>query len=803
MFNSHTYQNSNSAGAAFMEIVQQRDEETAPDLQPRFMPLRGTRLTGSVSGSVARLQITHRFGHEEDSERPVLEAVYRFPLPGDAAVTGVRVMFGEVEIRAELADRTKAEKDYDHARATGRQAILLTRESPDVFSLHVSGIEPGQDVVIVTDYVQSLYPQSRGFTMRVPLTPAPRFTSFKGHGGRHEHGQPLEPTRDPSHRFSLDLHVAGDTSVASSTHRIATDIDAEGVRVSLADGEVVPDRDLVLTLESATALETPSLQIFHHEDDDHDYFLALVTPPEQTEAAMLKPREIILLVDRSGSMSGPKWEAADWAVRRFLSSLRPDDHFSIGLFHTHTRWFSRVSVPATEENVNAAHSFIDANHDSGGTNLELALEESITCGRAGGDISRHIVIITDAQVTNARANLALARAESQRSNRRRISMLCIDAAPNSFLVHEMVAFGGGQASFLTSDPDEGDIATALDELMTFWDRPVATGLTLTINRPDLWVMGRPVDEDFEDQTGLARVDLGDLPFGRPIWIVGRAGKAEVPLSLSLADSSGTITTDDRHVNRAGGDVKAVFGARRLTALEFQLDPAAAMHRWHREPRTASDNLRDQLVTESLAYGLACSETSFIAVREEAGKLVQRGSIIPNALPAGWSDEFLAYEAMPARASVLRERRVYSEKLDSASPAVPWDSGDGMAYARMDSGPKFDRTRGGTITLFSGIPNVSEDELILYEIERFGDRGRLTALFASLDDDDGMFDGELALYTGRDPEPRARVRLRDILKQGGRRPLNISIRSNHPIRLVLRDIVRGESAPKMIIELTWA
>src|SRR5262249_47470388 len=139
----------------------------------------------------------------------VLEAVYRFPLPGDAAVTGVRVRFGAVEIQAELKERERAEQRYEEAKRQGRQAALLTRESPDVFTLQVAGIVPDQDVVVETDYVQLARAEGAGWSLRIPLTTSPRYVRSDELHSRHAQGQPLALLRDPGHRFSLDVTVVG------------------------------------------------------------------------------------------------------------------------------------------------------------------------------------------------------------------------------------------------------------------------------------------------------------------------------------------------------------------------------------------------------------------------------------------------------------------------------------------------------------------------------------------------------------------------------------------------------------------
>jgi len=264
--------------------------------------------------------LTQIYGYSKEQCDKSLEAVYRFPLPGDAAVTGVRVSFGEVEIVAELKERGRAETDYEEARREGRQAALATRESPDVFTLRVAGIQPDQEIRVETSYAQLARAEGAGWSLRIPLTTSPRYTRSDELTSRHAHGQPLALLRDPGHRFALDLLVRGAAAVESRTHQLATSEEGgeeEGdVRVRLREGAVIPDRDCVLTWRARQEAQRPALQVFLYDDPESGqaYFLALVSPPSAGAAARRPSREAILLVDHSGSMEGPKWAAADWAV---------------------------------------------------------------------------------------------------------------------------------------------------------------------------------------------------------------------------------------------------------------------------------------------------------------------------------------------------------------------------------------------------------------------------------------------------------------------------------------------------------
>src|SRR5262249_38607130 len=135
----------------------------------------------------------------------------------------------------------------EEAKKQGKQSALLTRESPDVFTLAVAGIVPGQDVRVETEYVQLARREGDHWSLRIPLTTAPRYTPPDEAGPRHAEGQPLAVARDPGHRFALDLRVTGAATVESPTHPLEVGREPDGLRVCLRDGEVLPDRDCVLT----------------------------------------------------------------------------------------------------------------------------------------------------------------------------------------------------------------------------------------------------------------------------------------------------------------------------------------------------------------------------------------------------------------------------------------------------------------------------------------------------------------------------------------------------------------------------
>ncbi len=851
MFNPQIYENSRTDGIGVLEIV--GDDAKAP-LQ--FVPLQRSELTGVIAGPLADFRLRQVFGYRRAECDRVLEAVYRFPLPGDAAVTSVLVRFGDVEIVAELKARTTAEKEYVEAKKTGRQAALATRESPDVFTLQIAGLQPDQSVVVETSFIQLARAEGTGWSTRIPLTTPPRYVRSDEINSRHAQGQPLALLRDPGHRFALDITLQGAEKVTSTTHALAVIADADQLRVRLQAGEVIPDRDFVLAWTPMQATTQPVLKVFCHTDQPADtvYFLAQVAPPSIAPNGQGIPREVILLVDHSGSMTGPKWAAADWAVERFLSDLSERDNFALGLFHNTTQWLAERIQPATPDAVAQAIQWLKQHTDSGGTELGVALEQALALPRTTGEFARHLLIITDAAVSDAARILRLADQEATQAERRRISVLCIDAAPNAFLAQTLAERGGGMARFLTSEPDQEDITTALDEVLADWAEPVLAGLRLRINRPLVETGGRA--QLVASRQASSLIDLGDLPSGRALWVVGRApcgANAELAFRLQAGNDAGIAATAvDLAETPTLPALKALFGARRVNGLEYLINAgytgdalAAQLAHLGYDPKfvlagqttkpgkvyaenvqaDATAALRALLIQEALNYQLASSETSFVAVRKAAGQVVTGMVFVANALPTGWSDDFatrsgpitaaraIAPQSLPMPASmpsvaanflgsvtakiaasgIIGQTRASSAPVSPASPSA--------SHAMVFTGtPQFSDTEA---TLFDSSSGVVEDQQKLpTELTLTGIQGRMLDHI----DQSRVTDRNLSIliFVGDLAAPRAKIRLVDLLRQA-ERPLNLFRPAGQIVRIVLQDpngtLAKNPSGLEIVLQWT--
>ncbi len=828
MFNRAAYWNSRPDGVGVLEIADDGEMR-------RFVPLRRTAVSGEIAGPLAALRVTHtyRYGRAECAQ--VLEAIYRFPLPGDAAVTGLVVRFGAVEIRAELQDRERAESTYAEAQGHGEQAALATRESPDVFTLRVTGLKPDEPITVETSYVQLAHPTASGWSLRLPLTTAPRYVREDERGARAAAGQSLAVLRDPGHRFTVDLTLREAGAVTSPTHPLTVTEDDALTHVRLRDGEVLPDRDCVIAWEARQEATRPALTVLTHDDPEggYRYFLVLIAPPRAETPVETVPREVILLVDHSGSMDGPKWAAADWATRSFLGGLTARDDFALGLFHDTTHWFAPETRPGSPEVTAQATAFLLAQQDSGGTNLGVALEQALGLGRAKGARARHILIVTDAEVSDAARILRLAEQEAGQAERRRISVLCIDAAPNAFLATELAERGGGVSRFLTSAPEEEDISTALDEVLADWAAPLHTGLRLAVNQPGLELAR---DHARAGDAGWSLIDLGDLPAGRAIWSVGRVPLAAEPPTFRLVAADRAVAPLAQI--EAGATtaplpaLKALFGAQGILGLEFLLgagyddaqlreqlrhlgyDPAQVLAAGATAPsKVYAENarvdttkaLRSFLVSEALGYGLASAETAFVAVRHEVGLPVAGTVVIANALPSGWSPGFLSGGQMRQTGGRMMRTMSMGRSGFAAAASIPPAAADSAVL-------RFARATTGLINVFAGVPQWNNGEAVLFDSASASAAAGQTlsprtisrlvisftaGMLAAVTIDPAL---TIAIFVDDLAAPRANVRLAELIRQGGERPLNLAWRAGQPLRIVLRDPNGGWAAGAPEFEL---
>jgi Ca-activated chloride channel homolog len=591
-------------------------------------PLVATDADIVVSGPTARGRITQIFRNPTDGW---VEGIYVYPLSEGSAVDTLKMVIGDRIVVGDIEDRKKARELYEQAKAAGQKTALMEQERPNIFTNSVANIGPGETVVVQIEYQEPVHQSAGVFSLRLPLVVAPRYnpkplvqTVDLGGNGFGNTVDPV-PDRDrieppvldprkhaPVNPVSITVHLNAGFPlgmIKSHHHSVAIEEVAENARViKLADGPVPADRDFELTWTAASAA-APSVGLFREHAGDADYLLAFVTPPPVPQAEEKRPREVIFVIDNSGSMGGTSIMQAKASLIYALGRLKPTDHFNVIRFdHTYDVLFGD-SVSATPRNVAHAKTFVNALEARGGTEMVPPMKAALA-DRNGKDSNmvRQVVFLTDGEVGNEQQLFDTISAMRGRS---RIFMVGIGSAPNSYLMTRAAELGRGTFTHI------GSVEQVEERMRTLFDKlesPAVTNLSASFSAGG---------------ADVTPIVLPDLYRGEPVALTARLSALAGTLEITglIGDRPWMVTLPLE--NAADGSGLSKLWARRKIA-----DAEIA-----RTLRTITPDEADKRVLAlALDHHLVTRLTSLVAVdktpsRPEGARLVQ--AEIPLNLPAGW------------------------------------------------------------------------------------------------------------------------------------------------------------------------
>lgn len=623
-----------SAGAGSLWL------RTAPDAEPATALGVDTSMRVRVTGTIARVEVTQSFRNPHDEW---VEGLYVFPLSTAAAVDQMEMEVGDRIIRGEIQPRAKARATYETARAAGRRASLVDQERPNLFTTSVANIPPHGEITIRISYLEALPWRDERYTLKLPLAITPRFTPGTeiDPGGPVPHaaatltnawlGTTATPERVTAPSQQATIEIALDpgmllASLHSHHHPVSVVEDAAGNgRFHIVAAPAAADRDFELTWQPVLAPDTQAA-VYTEEFEGRTHAMVMLVPPATTTGTP-PPREVIFVIDTSGSMGGPSMRQAQAALELSVARLGPQDRFNIIRFSNDARALFRESRVADPLARRQARGFIAALQASGGTEMRLALELAFATP-ADDALLRQIVFITDGSVGNEAELVALIE---RRLDDARLFTVGIGAAPNTWFMQEAAAAGRGSYTFIAHTEQVGE---RMAELFRKLEHPALVGLELHwpgINRPDF-------------ATPLPR----DLYSGDPLVVTARLDD-ETPRdgSLTLAgnDRQGAWVYQVPIVPLAGESGIAKLWARERIA---ELSRRKRLGGY----RVTSSELDDAILDLALRYGLVSELTSLVAVDATParpagapGRLEQA----PTAAPAGGA--WARSAAFPATATL--------------------------------------------------------------------------------------------------------------------------------------------------------
>ncbi|GAA0578245.1 hypothetical protein GCM10010172_73850 [Paractinoplanes ferrugineus] len=681
------------------------------------LPLDRLDVRARVSGLVARTVVVTEFVNVHDT---ALEATYVFPLPDRAAVTGLTMTADDRTVEAELQERGAAREAYDRAIEAGQRASIAEEERPDVFTMRVGNIRPGERVVLELSLVGPLPFEDGAATFRFPLVVAPRYvpgTPLPGPWVGDGTAPDTDAVPDASRitppvllpgfpnplRLSIGVSVdpAGLTlgDVRSSLHTVTG---SDGT-LSIAPGERA-DRDFVLRIGYAGGTETAIAVPDETAEEPEGVYQLVVLPPES--AATPRPKDVVLLLDRSGSMGGWKMVAARRAAARVIDTLTSADRFAVLTFdHQIDRPedLGAGLAEASDRNRFRAVEHLARAGARGGTELLAPLTEGLGLLRDSEGRDRVLVLVTDGQVGNEDQ---IVHEVTQLIGPTRVHTIGIDRAVNAGFLGRLAALGAGRAELVES---EDRLDEAMEHIHRRIGAPVVTDLRVEADGLRL----------IDDERTPAR--LPGLYPGVPLVIAGRfSGKPGGRLTVvgRTRDDQEFRTTVEVH-ERAEPAVVAQWARARLRDLE---DAYAA----------GDHSLEQRIVATSRRYGVLCRFTAFVAVDSrvvnEGGR--NRRVTQPVEMPSGWAG---AGDVAPALLRMSAVASVPPAPMAAPAPGGPARFAPPRAEAARSRGPVGfanvpSMMRAGKMAVPAGAALTAEQvrEIVATEAVRLRDAAGLAA-----------------------------------------------------------------------------
>ena len=409
------------------------------DLGDTAGALPGPRLSTDVSmeiaGMVAHVTVIQRFSNNAGE---FAEGIYLFPLPEDAAVNAMQMRIGERVIEGEIQEKVRAQQTYAQAASEGKQASLLSQERPNLFKSRVANLAPGEEIEVQIAYVQPLIYQSGQFSLRFPMAVTPRFDPLAT-------VVPEQSTLNAINPTTINIHLMPGFELSrlnSLYHDVTVDQRGPNYQISLTEEVVAAQRDFELVWEP-TLKAAPQVALFGETSDEESFGLLMVMPPH-TKSVQPLPRELILVVDSSGSMFGESMAQAKASLEMALGSLTDVDRVNVIDFDNEARALFESPQIADPQTIGQALAFVDDLEADGGTEIGKALNVALANQPDQGYL-RQVVFITDGSVANETALFAMI--ESQLGDSR-LFTVGIGPAPNSYFMRKAAQFGRGSYTFI-------------------------------------------------------------------------------------------------------------------------------------------------------------------------------------------------------------------------------------------------------------------------------------------------------------------------------------------------------------------
>ncbi len=590
--------------------------------------LLSTDVNVDVTAMTARVVLRQKFSNPGQQW---MNARYVFPLPETAAVHAMTLKTSGRVIRGEIQPRKKAKETFVKAKASGKQAALVESERANLFTLSAANIAPGDTVEVELIYLQTVEFREQAFRLRLPTTLTPRYIAGQpliddddldkslahnafGWGQDTDQvadGSKITPwqVRQAENSHYITFSATLDTGlnlaqIDSPSHPLDWQRLSDVYQVAFAQPDQKMDRDIVLRWQPVV-LEQPDSALFSETIDGQTYLTMMLLPPTSLAAQVL-PREVIFVIDSSGSMAGSAMPQAKHSLQLALDRLGHIDSFNIIDFDSEARKLFNQSRPALLSNIQVARGFVSSLVADGGTNIADALDMALTSEQPGERL-RQVIFITDGSVGNEHA---LFKKISDQLGQSRLFTVGIGSAPNSYFMRKAARFGRG--TFTMIDP-YGDISIQMSTLFSQLEKPALRDIKID------WPAASQV-EQFPQH-------IPDLYAGQPLLVTARLkpGLNRLTVRGQIAGQQWQRTLHSG-ASISDSGLATIWAQRKIDTLFDSMVSG-----------TDEATIKPQVVQLAVEHHLLTRYTSFVAVDrtpvKPADELAEDGQV-PNLMPHG-------------------------------------------------------------------------------------------------------------------------------------------------------------------------
>lgn len=585
----------------------------SPAGQKIVFPLKHTEVKAKIAGNVSRVEVTQSF--ENPFTKP-LEAVYIFPLPDEAAVDEMQIKIGDRTIKGSIKKRQEAQQIYEKAKQEGRTAGLLEQERDNVFTQSLANIKPGEQIDVVIRYTDSLKFEGGNYEFVFPMVVGPRFipgTALDESGDTDivpDASRITPPVTPPGMRSGQDIGVTVEIDagvevkdVRSTSHQLHIDKEGQIVRVKLGGEDTIPNKDLILRYQVAG--DNTQTTVLTQTDERGGHFAIYLIPALEYRTDEIVPKDVVFLMDTSGSQMGDPLLKSQELMRRFINGLHPDDTFTIIDFADITTKLSSAPLANTPQNRQLAIDYIDRLQANGGTYLIPGIQAVLNFPAATEGRLRSIVLLTDGYIGND--NEVLAEVQKQLKPGNRFYSFGVGSSVNRFLLNRLAEVGRGTCQVVRQDEPTQEVA---EKFFKAINNPVLTNIQINcegMGEAPVTYPSTPPDLFAEQPLVLFGRKQDGIPGKLHVSGVAAGGKRyQKTFDLNFEG------TDDRGIAQLWGRARI----KDLTNQMFGYETKAGV----------------EAVTETaLMYQLLSQYTAFVAVSDDV-RVDAEGEIVSMQVP---------------------------------------------------------------------------------------------------------------------------------------------------------------------------